>query len=91
MTFVGQVAPITDATRPLLLVGWGVLLVAIVTIVASLQTSQAVIRQYLDHVGEDPPWQPGGLATATTVLSLAAGGCLVIGLAMLGWYALASG
>ena len=89
VTFVHDITPTPVAgTKDLLLIGWGGLVVAMVAIVASFLTSQALIRGALAAIvrGEDPP--QGTLASwATFILNALAGSALVVGLVSLGVYA----
>lgn len=71
-----------DWTRWLLLAAWGSLVLAILAVVISFQTSQSVMRSYLERAVLSPR-----AAKATDALNKASGGFLVFGLVLLSLYA----
>jgi multisubunit Na+/H+ antiporter MnhB subunit len=94
VTFAHDITPQpAEGTWKLLLGAWAALLVSLVSIVLSFLTSQRVLRQAieaLDRPGDAAPPSPSHAAWLTEILNGLAGGALVGGLAVLGWYALAN-
>lgn len=85
-------------TQSILLAAWGSLVLALILIVVSFQTSQHVIRTAIRAIGPPPVSQRTRLARAkafvsglaaplTGFLNLLAGTALIAGLGLLGWYA----
>ena len=94
VTFVKDIAPhpVGD-TRLLLLGAWGGLVVSIVAMLASFLTSQHVIRDRLAATFEPdatPAPPRDNYELATEIFNGVAGAGFVLGLALLGWYALAN-
>jgi len=94
VTFAHDITPTPAAgTRTILLAAWAVLVVSMVAIVASFLTSQRLLRRTiddLDRTEDAKPAAPGRMAVATELLNWLAGGALVVGLVLLGCYALAN-
>ena len=94
VTFVKDIAPHPVGDTRLLLFGaWGGLVVSIVAMLTSFLTSQHVIRDRLAATFEPdatPAPPRDKFEVATEILNVVAGVGFVLGLALLGWYALAN-
>jgi hypothetical protein len=99
VTFAHDIAtkPV-PGTNAILLAAWGSLVLALVLIVISFQTSQHVIRLAIRAIDPPPARQQtrldrakaflSGLAAPLTgTLNVLAGAALIAGLGLLGWYA----
>ncbi len=91
MTFAHDITPTpAPGTHAILLAAWASLIVSLVSIVASFLSSQRVIREAMAAFEEKRDPNEGLAKRLTEGLNIAAGGLLVVGLALLGWYALAN-
>jgi hypothetical protein len=81
-TFANAVALEAGDSKTLLFLAWTALVVAIVAVVASFQTSQAVLRAYVERRSS-----PHALGRATSGLNILSGVSLVVGLALLSAFA----
>lgn len=91
VTFANNITPQpAEGTRDLLIGAWIALGVSLVSIVASFLTSQRVLRSRIDKIDDETPSPPSLAERATWVLNVIAGTGLVVGLGLLGWYALAN-
>jgi heme/copper-type cytochrome/quinol oxidase subunit 2 len=90
VTFAHDITPQPgDGTRNILLTAWAALLLSLVAIVVSFLTSQRVLRMRIaaiDHPGDDALIA----ARLTVILNWIAGGALIVGLGLLGWYTFAN-
>ncbi len=91
VTFAHDITPQpAEGTRVLLVLAWISLGAALVAIVASFLTSQVVLRGRIETIDAESPAPPSRAERVTWILNLVAGIGLVVGLGLLGWYALAN-
>jgi hypothetical protein len=91
VTFAHNITPEPAAgTRDFLLRAWIALGASLVAILASFLTSQRVLRSRIENIDDETPAPPSIAERVTWVLNAVAGIGLVVGLGLLGIYALAN-